>query len=160
MTRQAMVERVWSAIPRFYENCKKRISSKKGYPKFKRSQIRCSLEYNSSGWKLSQCRRYFTFPDGFGAGTFHLWMSRDLHFYPISKMKRVRIVRQADGYYAQFCMDQQRQQQRESTTNRVVGLDVGFSAFYTDFNGEKAEQPPRHLRKAEKRLKQEQRRLS
>jgi putative transposase len=30
--RQAAAERAWSAIARFYDNCKKQIPGKKGYP--------------------------------------------------------------------------------------------------------------------------------
>ncbi|WP_287519862.1 hypothetical protein [Okeania sp. SIO2C2] len=35
--RQSAAERAWSAISRFYDNCKKKIKGKKGYPKF----VRC-----------------------------------------------------------------------------------------------------------------------
>jgi transposase len=34
--RQASAERAWSAIARFYDNCKKGIKGKKGYPKFRK----------------------------------------------------------------------------------------------------------------------------
>ena len=44
---QASVERAYSAIIRFYDNCKKAIPGKKGYPKFKKN---CpSVEYKTSG---------------------------------------------------------------------------------------------------------------
>jgi putative transposase len=33
--RQAATERAWAAISRFYDNCKVKISGKKGYPKFR-----------------------------------------------------------------------------------------------------------------------------
>ena len=43
---QASVERAYSAIVRFYDNCKKAIPGKKGYPKFKKN---CrSVEYKTS----------------------------------------------------------------------------------------------------------------
>ncbi|MCA2652567.1 MAG: transposase, partial [Microcystis sp. M076S1] len=35
--RQASAERAWSAIARFYDNCKKGIKGKKGYPKFQKN---------------------------------------------------------------------------------------------------------------------------
>ncbi|MFP4124793.1 MAG: RNA-guided endonuclease TnpB family protein, partial [Coleofasciculus sp.] len=45
---QTAVERAYSSIARFYSNCKKQISGKKGYPKFKKN---CrSVEYKTSGW--------------------------------------------------------------------------------------------------------------
>ncbi|MFB2983123.1 hypothetical protein ACE1CM_44340, partial [Microseira sp. BLCC-F43] len=46
---------------------------------------------------LSSCRRYITFSDGFDAGTFKMWVTRDLHFYQLKQYKRVRVVRRSDG---------------------------------------------------------------
>jgi putative transposase len=70
-----------------------------GYPKLKKNQIHSSVEYKTTGWKISECRRYITFTDGFGAGTFKLWRTRDLHFYQLKQIKRARVVRRADDYY-------------------------------------------------------------
>ncbi len=100
---------------------------------------------------LSEDRRYITFRDGFEAGTFKLWGTRDLHYYQIQQIKRVRVVRRTDGYYVQFCLDVNRLEQREPT-GKTIGLDVGLSHFYTDSNGSKVENP-RYLRKSEKALK-------
>lgn len=158
MARQASAERAWSAISRFFENCKKQLPGKKGYPQFKRHQTRASVEYKTSGWKLSQCRKLITFTDKFGAGTFKLWGTRDLHFYALEQINRVRVVRRSDGYYAQFVLDVERKEEREPT-HKTIGLDVGLSHFLTDSEGNTVENP-RHLRKAEKRLKRAQRRVS
>nr|WP_293153879.1 hypothetical protein [Okeania sp. SIO2C9] len=59
--------------------------------------MRDSVEYKTSGWKLSEDRRYLTFTDGFKAGTFKLWGSRNLHFYQIKQIKRVTVVRRDDS---------------------------------------------------------------
>lgn len=158
MARQASAERAWSAIARFFDNCKKSKPGKKGYPRFKKEQTHGSVEYKTSGWKLSDDRRHITFSDGFKAGTFKLWGTRDLHFYSLKQFKRVRVVRRADGYYAQFCIDQERAEKREPT-GKTIGLDVGLNHFYTDSEGNQVENP-RHLRKSEKSLKRLQRRLS
>ncbi|GET44602.1 transposase [Microseira wollei NIES-4236] len=158
MARQASAERAWSAIARFFDNCKKNKPGKKGYPGFKKEQTHGSVEYKTSGWKLSEDRRYITFRDGFEAGTFKMWGTRDLHFYQLKQYKRVRVVRRADGYYVQFCVDQERLEKRESTS-KTIGLDVGLTHFYTDSDGQTVENP-RHLRKSEKSLKRLQRRLS
>jgi putative transposase len=158
MARQASAERTWSAIARFYDNCKKRKPGKKGFPKFKKHQTHGCVEYKTCGWKLSEDRRYITFIDGFKAGSFKLWGTRDLHFYQLNQIKRVRVVRRADGYYVQFCLNVERVEQREPTGN-TVGLDVGLANFYTDSNGETIENP-RYLRKSEKALKRLSRRLS
>jgi len=158
MARQASAERAWSSIARFYDNCKKKVALKKGYPKFKKHQTHATVEYKTSGWKLSEDRRYLTFTDGFEAGTFKLWGSRDLHFYQLKQIKRIRVVRRADGYYAQFCIDTERLEKREPT-GKTIGLDVGLNHFYTDSNGQTVENP-RFLRKSERALKLVQKRLS
>jgi putative transposase len=158
MARQASAERAWSAIARFYDNSKKGKQGRRGFPRFKKHQTHGSVEYKTTGYKLSEDRRTITFTDGFKAGSFKLWGTRDLHFYQLSQIKRVRVVRRADGYYAQFCLDVERIEKREPT-GKTIGLDVGLTHFYTDSNGQTVENP-RHLRKSEKALKRLGRRLS
>ena len=156
MARQSHAERAWAAISRFYENCKKQIPGKKGYPKFKK--ISRSVEYKTTGYKISEDRKTIKFTDGFKAGTFKLIGSRDLHYYPLKSIKRVRVVRRADGYYVQFCIDQERLEDTKPT-GKSIGLDVGIKEFYTDSNGNTVANP-KYLRKSSKRLKRLQRRLS
>ncbi|MEG3835073.1 MULTISPECIES: transposase [unclassified Microcoleus] len=156
--RQASAERAWSAIARFYDNCKKSTPGKKGFPRFKKHQTHDSVEYKTTGYKLSDDRRTITFTDGFEAGSFKLWGTRDLHFYQLKQLKRVRVVRRADGYYVQFLIDQERLEKR-TPTGKTLGLDVGLTHFYTDSDGQTIENP-RHLRKSEKALKRLNRRLS
>ena len=155
--RQASAERAWSAIARFYDNCKKGKPGKKGFPRFKKHQTHGCVEYKTTGYKLSDDRRTITFTDGFETGSFKLWGTRDLHFYQLKQIKRVRVVRRADGYYVQFCLDVERIEKREST-GKTIGLDVGLTHFYTDSNGQTVENP-RYLRKSSKALKRLQRRL-
>jgi putative transposase len=156
--RQAHAERAWAAVERFYHNCKAKIQGKKGYPKFKKYQVKDSVEYKVSGWKLSEDRLYLTFTDGFKAGTFKLWGSRNLHYYQLEQIKRVRVVRRHDGYYAQFLIDHQREENKQ-LTSRQIGLDVGLNHFYTDSFGQKVDNP-RFLRQDERKIKKLQRRLS
>ena len=156
--RQASAERTWSSIARFYDNCKKGKPGKKGFPKFKKHQTHGSVEYKTTGWKLSEDRRNITFTDGFEAGCFKLWGTRDLHFYQLKQIKRVRVVRRADGYYAQFCLDVERVEKRQPT-GKTIGLDVGLTHFYTDSDGQTVENP-RHLKKSEKALRRLSKRLS
>lgn len=156
--RQAHAERAWSAVARFFDNCKKQTPAKKGYPKFKKHQTRASVEYKLTGWKLSEDRRSITFTDGFKAGCFKMMGTRDLNFYPLDQINRVRVVRRSDGYYVQLVVDVARQEPQEPT-RRTVGLDVGLNVFYTDSDGNTVENP-RHLQKSEKRLRRSQRRAS
>ena len=75
--RQASAERAWSGISRFsdgqhkrddkssrsvLENCKKQVSRKKGFPRFKKNTR--SVEYKQSGWKLDvKTKKHLTFTD-------------------------------------------------------------------------------------------------
>ncbi|NET42231.1 transposase [Okeania sp. SIO2B3] len=158
MARQAHAERGWAAIERFYKNCQDQIPGKKGYPKFKKYQLRASVEYKTSGWKLSEDRRYLTLTDKFEAGTFKLWGSRNLHYYQLKQIKRVRIIRRHDGYYAQFLIDHTREEKKE-LTGKQTGLDVGLNHFYTDSEGNQVDNP-RFFRKDERQIKKLQKRLS
>jgi putative transposase len=154
--RQASAERAWSAISRFYENCKKGIPGKKGYPKFQKD---CrSVEYKSTGWKLAENRKSIKFTDKKGIGKLKLKGTRDLHFYSFNQIKRVRLVKRASGVYVQFCVDVDRKENIEPSGN-TIGLDVGLKEYYTDSNGVMVENP-RFLRKGEKFLKRSQRRIS
>lgn len=156
MARQAAAERAWASISRFYDNCKKQIPGKKGFPTFQKN---ChSVEYKTSGWKLSDDRKSITFTDGCKIGRLKMKGTRDLNFYQADQIKRVRLIKRADGYYVQFCIQVDRSEQIEPSGN-AIGLDVGLKEFYTDSNGMPVENP-RFLRKGERRIKQAQRRVS
>ncbi|MEG4226466.1 transposase [Microcoleus sp. N9_B2] len=156
MARQASAERAIFAIQRFFANCKAKKPGKKGYPQFKKHSR--SVEYKTSGWKLSADKRCLSFTDGFAAGSFRLLGSRDLHFSAPDEIKRIRVVRRADGYYAQFCINVERKEEPVST-GKMIGIDVGLNHFYTNSDGETVPNP-RCLRKSEKALKRLQKRVS
>ncbi|GHO61560.1 hypothetical protein KSC_004520 [Ktedonobacter sp. SOSP1-52] len=84
--------------------------------------------------------------------------TRDIATFPVKHIKRVRLVRRADGYYVQFAVQAERNIEH-IPTGKQAGIDVGLKAFSTDSEGVTVENP-RHYRKAEKRLKRLQRRLS
>ncbi len=170
---QASVERAYSSIAKFYDNCKKKVLGKKrcdpaspqgarecaprkGYPRFKKN---CrSVEYKTSGWSLSENRKRISFTDKKGIGTLKLKGTWDLHFYQLEQIKRVRLVRRSDGYYVQFLVKTDIKVESKPT-GKTIGLDVGLKEFYTDSNGN-FEPNPRFYRSIEKRLKFYQRRVS
>jgi len=154
--RQAAAERAGATVLRFYKNCRAKELGKKGYPRFQKDGR--SIEYKTTGWKLDEAQRAITFTDGFRAGTFRLKGTRDLLSYALNQIKRVRVVRKADGYYSQFCLDAERRALVEAT-GRNVGIDLGLAHFYTDSDGATVENP-RHLRRSERALKRLQRRVS
>lgn len=157
MARQASAERAWSSIARFYAHVKKQRSGKKGYPRFKKNAR--SVEYKTSGWQLAPDRKRITFLDGNRIGSLKLKGTRDLSFFSEDKIKRVRLIRRADGYYVQFVVAVDRQDERTRPSHHTVGLDVGLESFYTDSTGAKVENP-RFLRQAETQIKKAQRRVS
>jgi putative transposase len=172
MARQSAAERCWSAIARFYDNCKRKVKGKKGFPKFKKN---CrSVEYKSTGWKLSETRKAITFSDKKGIGILKLKGTYDLNYYDIKQIKRVRLVRRADGYYAQFAIDIDPSttlrvnaegsrgvdvKVESQPTNQVVGIDLGLKYFIADNKGN-VEPSPQFYRQSEKQLNRANRQKS
>lgn len=153
--RQASAERAWSSISRFFENCKKKVTGKKDYPQFKKFSR--SVEYKTTGWKLISPKTIY-FSDKKEIGTLKLKGTWDLGYFKKSDIKRVRLVRRADGYYCQFVLSCAIKEDVKPS-GKCIGLDVGLVFFYTDNQGNKVDNP-KFLSKSEKRLKQLQRRLS
>jgi putative transposase len=154
--RQASAERAWTSIARFFDQCKKKVKGKKGFPKFKKNSR--SVEYKVSGWKLSETRKQITFTDKKGIGKLKLKGGYDLHFYQLSQIKRVRIVKRADGHYVQFCIDTDTRMEKDPT-GRAVGLDVGIKYFVADSHGETVESPS-FYRQGERQLNRANRQKS
>ncbi|VXD15559.1 transposase [Planktothrix serta PCC 8927] len=154
--RQASAERAWASISSFYSCCRKK-KKKKAYPQFKKH---CrSVEYKVSGWKLSDDCMNIAFTDGFDVGTLSIYCNKETRedLFRL-KINRVRVVKRADGYYAQFCFDIDRKEKVEYTGN-VVGLDLGLNYFFKDQN-DNVVVYPHYLSKSERKLKKAQRRLS
>ncbi|NEO01364.1 MAG: IS200/IS605 family element transposase accessory protein TnpB [Moorea sp. SIO3I7] len=164
MARQASAQRAWNSISSFYRRCREG-AKQKGYPQFKKhsrngfADAARTVEYKTSGWKLSADCLTINFTDGFNAGKFSLFCNHETRedLFRL-KINRVRVVRRADGYYAQFCFDATRQEVGKHTGN-VIGIDLGLKYFYKDQN-DNAAIYPKYLRRAEKRIKKLQRRLS
>ncbi len=156
--RQASADRAWLAISRFYENCREHKPGKKGYPQFQHNNR--SVEYKRTGWKLEPDGKHIMFTDGCGIGRLRLVGNKKqkIETFPVKQIKRVRIVKRADGYYVQFAVQAERRVEHV-ITGVQVGIDVGLKEFYTDSDGNTVANP-RHVRKAEKKLKRLHRRLS
>ena len=156
--RQVAADRAWSAIQHFYENCREKKPGKKGYPQFQHDNR--SVEYKTTGWKWDGDGKHLMFTDGCGIGRLRLVGNKkqQVATFPIKQIKRVRIVKRADGFYIQFAVKAERKVEHV-TTGVQAGIDVGLKEFYTDSNGTMIANP-RFLRKAEKKVKRLHRRLS
>jgi putative transposase len=155
MAVQASAERGWAAISRFYDNCKANKPGKKGFPRFQKDNR--SVEYKTSGWSLHSTKRRITFTDKKGIGEVKLLGKWDIHTYPVKSIKRIRIVKRADGFYVQFCLDIDVNKEPRIADGEI-GLDVGLEYFYSDSNGYH-EPNPQFLGKAEKAIKHAQRQI-
>ena len=155
MARQASAERAWSSIVRFFDNCKKGVKGKKAYPRFKKHSR--SVEYKTSGWKLHD-PKHIEFTDGKKIGKLKLVGTWDLAFYDQSQIKRVRLVRRADGYYCQFCISVDVEIESEPT-HKTVGIDLGLNYFIATSDGELVESP-KFYRKSERQLNRANRQKS
>jgi putative transposase len=156
--RQASADRAWFAIDRFYEACREHKPGKKGYPQFQHDNR--SVEYKQTGWKLDDDGKHITFTDGCRIGRLRLVGNKKqkIETFPVKDIKRVRIVRRADGYFCQFCIKTERKVEHVPS-GKEVGIDVGLKSFLTDSEGNTVNNPC-HYRKAEKKLKRLGRRLS
>ncbi len=117
-------------------------------------------DYKQTGWKLDPDGRHVTFTDGCSIGKLRLVGNPKQHIetFPVKQIKRVRLLRRADGYYCQFGVQAERQIEHVETGS-VVGIDRGLKVFYTDSDGQTIENP-RHYRACETKLKRLHRRVS
>src|SRR5215469_6295416 len=60
--------------------------------------------------------------------------------FPQAQIKRVRLVRRADGYSVQFAV-RAHHQIEHVPTGKQVGIDVGLKSFYTDSDGNTVDNP-------------------
>lgn len=95
--RQAAASRAWFAIEQFYSNCQQKKPGRKGYPRFQHDNR--SVEYKQTGWELDSDGRHLTFTDGCGIGRLRLVGNKgqQIEAFPIKLIKRVRLLRRADG---------------------------------------------------------------
>ena len=128
--RQTSADRAWLSIARFYKHCREKKPGKKGYPRFQHDNR--SVEYKETGWYLGSDGQHLTFTDETGIGTVRLIganprrkKARPIATFPLPQIKRVRLVRRADGYYVQFAAKADRQMEHPST-GKQTGIDVGL----------------------------------
>src|SRR5215469_4311143 len=143
--RQTSADRAWLSIARFYKNCREKKPGKKGYPRFRHDTR--SVEYKATGWRLEADGTRLTFTDGTSIGTLRMIganpqrkQARPLATFPIAQIKRVRLVKRADGYYVQFAVQTERKNAHEPT-GKQVGIDVGLKSFYTGSDGQTVDNP-------------------
>ena len=129
------------------------------------TSLRSFFKHNTSypNFRSKKDNQYFIVPQHFSFGT--KWMHlpkfknmikfRDKSNVP-GHIKQIIVTRDVDRYYASI---QYELNEDVSTGKGTIGVDMGVKAFITTSDGLQVE-PLNALRKAEKKLKREQRRLS
>ena len=127
----------------------RRKGRKSGRPQFKRKHGKQSIRLTRNGFVLHGRRLYVA-----KVGDLKVKWSRDLPSVPSS----VTVIREADGrYYASFVAE--RDAEPFPPCDRETGIDVGLASLAVLSDGT-AIANPRFLRRAERRLKAAQRKLS
>lgn len=140
----------------FTTTVKRKSKVKRGIQSSRKILVRLSISLVVGNFQLYW--KYLTITDKQGIGTLKLKGTYDLHFYNIKQIKRVRLVRRADGYYAQFAVDVDIKIESQPT-GKAIGLDLGLKYFIADNNGN-VEPSPKFYRKSEKQLNRANRKKS
>lgn len=148
--QQDALERLDVAFKAFFRRVKQ--GQKPGFPRF-----RAHDRYHTFSQKIEKVRGCPLKGDKLmvpGVGSCRVRLSRPIE----GTVKQLRITRRADGWYVLLVCDLPKPAPWPKT-GQSVGVDVGLTTFAMLSNGEKIENP-RHLKRAEKKLRQTQRRLS
>jgi putative transposase len=145
---QDPLRRVSRAFDAFFQRCLKG-DKKAGFPRFKQKSRYHSFTYPQSGFKLVGNKLQLS-----KIGSVRLRLSREIE----GKIKTCSITRQVDGWFVIFAVEEN-QSRYIAKTGEAVGIDVGLENFATLSTGVSVENP-RYLRKAERELKIQQRKVS
>ena len=147
--KQNISDRVHKAFQSFFRRTKDPSCKKKGFPRFK-SRVH-SITYPQSGFRFISQKRLHVSKIGN--------IPIILHRMPKGKAKTMTIkMNKAGQWFAVFsCEVNSKPVQPQS--KEQVGIDVGLEHFATISNGETVDNP-RHIKKAEERLKRLQRKVS
>ena len=147
--KQNVSDRVHKCFSDFFRRVKDKSCKEKGFPRFK-SRIN-SITFPQSGFNLLSDKRIRLSKIGD--------VPIVLHRIPRGKIKTLTVKQNKAGqWFAIFCCELSDSKAISASTEKV-GIDVGLESFATLSNGEIIANP-RHLIKAEKRLKILQKRLS
>jgi putative transposase len=148
-SKQNVSDRVHKAFQNFFRRVKDKSYKEKGYPRFK-SKVN-SITYPQNGFSLVSNKLLKLSKIGN--------ISIILHRIPKGKIKTLTIKQNKIGHwFATFACDLSNIKITH-VSNDKIGIDVGLENFATFSNG-KIVANPRHIIKAEKKLKLLQRRLS
>jgi putative transposase len=147
--KQNISDRVHKAFQNFFRRNKDPSCKKKGFPRFK-SRVH-SITYPQSGFKFLSERKLHVSKIGN--------IPIILHRVPKGKIKTLTIKRNKAGqWFAVFSCEVDIKKPVHKS-KETAGIDVGLERFATISNGKTIDNP-RHIKKAEERLKRLQRKVS
>ncbi|MDQ0195376.1 RNA-guided endonuclease InsQ/TnpB family protein [Paenibacillus wynnii] len=139
------------------------------YPKIKSSKDYCSLTFTQFGMAKQYDKKYNktrTVRRAASLGCKGLLQISGLGLISVNwhrkldgKVKQCIIKRQGTRWYVIFSVEKRNVSNTELDVSKTTGIDVGIKKFAVLSNGEEIENP-KFLRKSEKKLKRQQRRLS
>lgn len=160
------LQEVYFRLEKAFEKFFKKESK---YPQLKSSKDYCSLTFTQFGISKSYDKKYKklrTVRRAASLGSKGSLQISSLGLIPVNwhrkldgKVKQCIIKRQGTRWYAIFSVEKRNVLNAELDFNPTTGIDVGINKFAVLSNGEVIENP-KYLRKSEKKLKRQQRRLS
>jgi transposase len=145
---QDTLRRVHKAMQNFFRRVKN--GEKPGYPRFKGYNRFDSFTYPQSGFSLTHDSRVCLSK----IGSIKVKLHRPIE----GRIKTATIKREVDHWYIVFSCEVEEKEPLPAS-NEMVGIDLGVTHFAALSNGAIIDNP-RHLRHAEKRLKQLEQQLA
>lgn len=147
-----VVQDVLKRVDKAYQNFYRRVRNgdrKAGFPRYKGKDRYDSFSYPQSRFEIEDSKLILS-----KIGGIKIKQHREIE----GDVKTCTIKRDVNQWYACFSVELPDAPLKEEITS-AVGIDLGLKSIITTDTGEKVE-PPKHLRKSEKKLGREQRRLS
>ncbi len=146
-------------LDKAYNNFFRRINEKKkgkkikaGFPRFKSKKQYRSITYTQSGFKIMDNTHLFLSK----IGKIRMFKHRNIK----GNIKQLTIKKdRSNNYYATFIVEENNNINYSLFPYNAIGIDVGLISLIKTSNDEPVE-PPKYLRRSEKRLKRAHRGLS
>ena len=98
------------------------------------------MEYKTSEWQLEPDGKHVSFTDGHSIGRMKLMGTRAIAPFAVAQIKRVSLLKRADGYSVQFAVQAERRLDHQPT-GKQIGIDVELKRFSPDSDGNTVDNP-------------------
>lgn len=132
---QNITDRIERGYKAFFNNCKKKIKTRKvSPPSFKKVRTYSSITFKQDGYKVLPYNHV-----KIGKRIYKYWKSREIE----GEVKCVTVKKDklGDWYIYFVCSNSETNQELISMTGKTAGFDFGCTTFLTQDNGDKIESP-------------------